>query len=421
MTSRARLRPDVTNRGRTLAEGWPTTCFDEALATQSKSLGRMLRRGRTGAGNNPYPTHASGPAHDYTPGMSDIFQPSPELLDAPLMRAVRREPVPYTPVWIMRQAGRYLPEYMAVREKVTFLDLCEKPELAAQVTLDAQRILNTDAAILFADLLPILRPMGLHLTYEKGEGPKLHNPLREPSDLDRFRPLESVSELEFTLDAVRLIRKELPANIPLLGFAGAPFTLASYSIEGSGSKDYRIVKSWIWNHPTAFDQVMSIIADSVADYLIAQLHAGCQAVQLFDSWAGCLSVADYRRSVLPYSKHIIDKVRPHGPVIHFLTGNPALIPAQTEAGGDVMGVDWRCELADTWDMIGPEWAVQGNMDPILLCGDWEPVRQRATQILDSVAGRPGHIFNLGHGVLPQTIAQNVKDLVQLVHDHSTSV
>ena len=345
-----------------------------------------------------------------------IFEPSEELLDSRLMRAVRREAVDATPVWIMRQAGRYLPEYMAVREKVTFLDLCEQPELSAEVTLDAQRILDVDAAILFADLLPILRPMGLHLTYEKGEGPKLHNPIREASDLKRFRPLDSVSELQFTLDAVKLIRERLPSNIPLLGFAGAPFTLASYAIEGSGSKDYRLVKSWIWGDSGAWDAIMSAISDSVADYLIAQLHHGCQAVQLFDSWAGCLSPADYRRSVLPYSKRIIEKVTQHGPVIHFLTGNPALIPAQAEAGGTVMGLDWRCDLAETWDQIGPEWAVQGNMDPILLCGDWEPVRATATSILESVRGRPGHIFNLGHGVIPQTVAQNVKDLVKLVHE-----
>lgn len=350
--------------------------------------------------------------------MSDIYQASAELLDAPLMRAIRRESVDRIPVWIMRQAGRYLPEYMAVREKTTFLDLCETPELAADVTLSAQRVLDVDAAILFADLLPILRPMGLHLTYEKGEGPKLHNPLRETADLDRFRKIEDVSELQFTLDAVKLIRKELPAHIPLLGFAGAPFTLASYSIEGSGSKDYRLVKSWMWGDAGAWDTVMSIISDSVADYMIAQLHAGCQAVQLFDSWAGCLSVADYTKFVLPYSKCVIERVSQHGPVIHFLTGNPALIPAQTIAGGSVLGIDWRCDLAETWDMIGSDWAVQGNMDPILLCGDWEPVRARATEILDSVAGRNGHIFNLGHGVLPQTVAQHVKDLVKLVHDYS---
>lgn len=357
----------------------------------------------------------------YTPAMTETsrYQPSETLLNSRLMRAVRREPVDATPVWIMRQAGRYLPEYMAVREKVTFLDLCEKPELSAQVTLDAQRILDVDAAILFADLLPILRPMGLHLTYEKGEGPKLHNPLREAADLDRFRAIENVSELQCTLDAVQLIRSQLPSDIPLLGFAGAPFTLASYAIEGGGSKDYRLVKSWMWGDQAAWDALMTMISDSVADYLIAQLHSGCQAVQLFDSWAGCLSPADYRRSVLPYSKRVIEKVSKHGPVIHFLTGNPALIPAQTDAGGTVTGLDWRCDLAETWDQIGPEWAVQGNMDPILLCGDWEPVRQTATALLDSVKGRPGHIFNLGHGVLPQTIAQNVKDLVKLVREHTS--
>ena len=352
--------------------------------------------------------------------MADRFETTPELRDSRLMRAVRREPVDATPAWIMRQAGRYLPEYMAVRSKHTFLDLCEQPELAAEVTLSAQRVLDVDAAILFADLLPILRPMGLHLTYEKGEGPKLHNPLREASDLDRFRTIEDVEELGETLAAVRLIRRELPADCPLLGFAGAPFTLASYAVEGGGSKNYVNIKRWLWGDAGAWDALMSRIADSVADYLVAQLHAGCQAVQLFDSWAGCLSPADYRAKVLPYSKRVIDAVTPHGPVIHFLTGNPSLIPAQTEAGGDVLGLDWRCDLAETWHMVGDRWAVQGNMDPILLCGEWEAVRDRATELLDSVKGRPGHIFNLGHGVVPETKPQLVKDLVKLVHEHTAA-
>ena len=348
------------------------------------------------------------------------FETTPALRDSRLMRAVRREPVDATPIWIMRQAGRYLPEYMAVRSQHTFLDLCEQPELSAEVTLSAQQVLGVDAAILFADLLPILRPMGLKLTYEKGEGPVLHNPLADAGDLDRFRRLESAEELGETLAAVRLIRRQLPGGVPLLGFAGAPFTLASYAVEGGGSKTYANIKRWMWGDAGAWHGLMSRVAESVSDYLIAQLHAGCQAVQLFDSWAGCLSPADYRQKVLPYTKQVIDAVRPHGPLITFLTGNPALIPAQLEAGGDVLGLDWRCHLAETWHMAGDRWAVQGNLDPILLCGEWKPLRERATALLDSVRGRPGHIFNLGHGVIPQTKPQLVKDLVKFVHDSTAA-
>ena len=348
--------------------------------------------------------------------MSRPYEASETLKNSRLMRAIRREPVDATPVWIMRQAGRYLPEYMEVRSKHTFLDLCEQPELAAEVTLSAQRVLDVDAAILFADLLPILRPMGLHLTYEKGEGPKLHNPLRDRADLSRFRPVASPQELGETLEAVRLIRDRLPADVPLLGFAGAPFTLASYAVEGSGSRNYLHIKRWLWGDTGAWDTLMSTISESVADYLIAQLHAGCQAVQLFDSWAGCLSPADYRTRVLPYSKRIIGRVSEHGPVIHFLTGNPALVPAQCEAGGDVLGLDWRVNFAETWHMAGDHWAVQGNLDPIHLCCEWDNTCERAGELLDSVRGRPGHIFNLGHGVIPETKPQLVKDLVKFVHE-----
>ena len=343
--------------------------------------------------------------------------------DSRLVRALRRQPVDATPVWIMRQAGRYLPEYRAVRSQVTFLDLCEKPELAAQVTLDAQRILGVDAAILFADLLPILRPMGLHLTYEKGEGPKIHNPIDSPEAADAVRPLSSPDELGFTLDAVRLIRRELPPDIPLLGFAGAPFTLASYAIEGGGSKSYRLVKEFIHHHPEAWHGLMGKIADSVADYLIAQLQAGCAAVQLFDSWAGCLSPRDFREQALPYTKRIADRVRPHGPLILFLTGNPELVPILAEAGGDAMALDWRCDLPTMWDRLDRtdtgRWAVQGNLDPLVLHGPWESVERQAGALLDSVAGRTGHIFNLGHGVLPETPAEHVKRLVQFVHERTT--
>ena len=357
---------------------------------------------------------------DPSASTADSAADRPAYENSRLVRALRREPVDATPVWIMRQAGRYLPEYRAVRSKVTFLDLCEQPELAAQVTLDAQRVLGVDAAILFADLLPILRPMGLDLTYEKGEGPKIHNRIQTPADADAIRPLDSPDELGFTLDAVRLIRRELPPDIPLLGFAGAPFTLASYSIEGGGSKTYRRVKEFLHHHPEAWDGLMTKLADSVADYLIAQLQAGCSAVQLFDSWAGCLSPRDFRRYALPYTRRIAQKVQPHGHVIQFLTGNPSLVPVLAEAGGSAMALDWRCDLGSMWNQLRQadlgDWAVQGNLDPLVLHGPWDNVRQRADALLAEVDGQPGHVFNLGHGVLPQTPAENVKRLVQHVHE-----
>lgn len=339
-----------------------------------------------------------------------------DYLQSRFLKAVRREPVDTTPVWIMRQAGRYLPEYMEVRKTVTFIELCKRPDLAAQVTLDAQRILGVDAAILFADLLPMLEPMGIDLEYAKGEGPVIHNPLREPGDVDRFRELESVDSLPFVFEAVRLIRRDLPGDIPLLGFAGAPFTLASYVIEGSGSKNYVHTKRLMFGDPGAWRTLMERLARSLVRYLNAQIDAGCQAVQLFDSWAGCLCPADYRKYVLPYTKMVIDGVRPGTPVINFLTGNPALLPACAEAGGQVIGIDWRIELADAWKLVGYDRAVQGNLDPVTLFADLDTIRRRTTDILQQAGKRPGHIFNLGHGVLPDMSAENVKALVKMVHE-----
>lgn len=339
-----------------------------------------------------------------------------DYLQSRFLKAVRREPVDTTPVWIMRQAGRYLPEYMAIRNTVTFIELCKRPDLAAQVTLDAQRILGVDAAILFADLLPMLEPMGIDLEYAKGEGPVIHNPLRAPGDVDRLRELESVESLQFVFDAVRLIRRDLPGDIPLLGFAGAPFTLASYVIEGSGSKNYVHTKRLMFGDSGAWRTLMERLARSLVRYLNAQIDAGCQAVQLFDSWAGCLCPADYRNYVLPYTKMVIDGVRPGTPVINFLTGNPALLPACAEAGGQVIGIDWRIELADAWKLVGYDRAVQGNLDPVTLFADLDTIRRRTTDILQQAGKRPGHIFNLGHGVLPDMSAENVKALVKMVHE-----
>lgn len=343
---------------------------------------------------------------------------TPALQNSRLMKACRREPVDCTPVWIMRQAGRYLPEYMAIRKQVTFIELCKRPDLAAQVTLDAQRLLDVDAAILFADLLPMLEPMGIDLEYQKGEGPVIHNPLIDATHVDRFHELENLDSLQFVFEAVKLIRRDLPGNIPLLGFAGAPFTLASYAIEGGGSRNYLRTKALMYRDEGAWRTVMERLARSLIRYLNAQIDAGCQAVQLFDSWAGCLSPADYQRYVLPYTKQVIDGVRPGTPVINFLTGNPALLPLLRQAGGSVMGIDWRVDLGEAWRTVGYDVGVQGNLDPVSLLADLPTLKARAKAVLDQAGGRPGHIFNLGHGVFPEVPPDHVKALVKMVRELS---
>lgn len=342
---------------------------------------------------------------------------TPALHNCRFLRAARREPTDTTPVWIMRQAGRYLPEYMAVRSKVTFLELCKRPDLAAEVTLTAQRVLKVDAAILFADLLPILEPMGMNLEYAKGEGPVIHNPLRTAEDVGRLKELTDPGELGYVYEAVKIIRRELPADVPLLGFAGAPFTLASYAIEGGGSRNYLDTKRMMFSEPDAWHTLMRRLTASLVRYLKAQIDAGCQAVQIFDSWVGCLSPSDYRRYVLPHTKAVIDGLPPGVPVINFLTGNPALLPLQREAGGSVMGFDWRVDLKDAWRTVGHDVAVQGNLDPVTLFADIPTIRARATEVLEAAEGRPGHIFNLGHGVMPDMNPDHVKALVDVVHQH----
>jgi len=343
---------------------------------------------------------------------------TPKLHQSRLLKACRLEPVDCTPVWIMRQAGRYLPEYREVRSRVTFIELCKRPDLAAQVTLDAQRILGTDAAILFADLLPMLEPMGIDLEYQHGEGPVIHNPIHAAEEVDRLRELEDLGSLHFVFDAVRLIRRDLPDDIPLLGFAGAPFTLASYVVEGGSSRNYLRTKSLMYRDEGAWRVLMERLVRGLVRYLRGQLDAGCQAVQLFDSWAGCLSPTDYERYVLPYSRQVIEHISGEAPVIHFLTGNPALLPLQRAAGGQVMGLDWRVRLKDAWETVGPQVGVQGNLDPVVLLADHATLRERTRDILREAGNRPGHIFNLGHGVFPEAPADAVKALVQMVHDLS---
>lgn len=341
---------------------------------------------------------------------------TPQLAQCRFLRAARRQATDTTPVWIMRQAGRYLPEYRAVRDKVDFLKLCKRPDLAAEVTLSAQAALGVDAAILFADLLPILEPMGFQLEYTPGDGPAIRNPIRVREDLNRVRELKDVDELGFVFDTIRLVRRNLPADIPLLGFAGAPFTLASYVIEGGASRDFARTKRIMYTAPELWNGLAQRLADSLVGYLTRQIEAGCQAIQIFDSWAGCLAPDDYRDYVLPYTKSIFDRLPAGVPAIHFLTGNPALLMLQRQAGGSVIGLDWRVELGEAWKMLGHDVAVQGNLDPVVLQADLSTLRSRTKTVLEGAAGRPGHIFNLGHGVLPETDPANVKALVEMVHE-----
>ncbi len=335
--------------------------------------------------------------------------------------ACRRETVDATPIWLMRQAGRYMAEYRALRQRYSILELIKTPPLAAEVTLQPIKAFNLDAAIIFADILPPLMGMGLSLEFVKGDGPVIHNPLRAPADIEALvvRPAEET--LAFTLEALRLVRRELEGSMPLIGFSGAPFTLASYAIEGGSSRDYSRAKSLMYGQPQAWHSLMSKLAEVVGDYLRAQIAAGAQAVQLFDSWVGALSPADYREYVLPYSRRAIELAKAGGevPLIHFSTGTAGMLPLIKEAGGEVIGLDWRVNLAEAWQQLGTEVAVQGNLDPIVLQSAPLPELKRQTaRILDSVKGQPGFIFNLGHGILQHTPVENVAALVDFVHEYT---
>ena len=334
------------------------------------------------------------------------------------MKACRREAVPYTPIWLMRQAGRYMREYREVRARTTFLELCKTPALAAEVTVTAADRLGVDAAIIFADILLILEPMGLELEFAEGEGPVIHNPVRTAGDVARLREVEDADALSFVYEAITLTRRELKPDVPLIGFSGAPFTLASYMIEGGGSKNYVHAKKLMYDDSGAWHASMSLIARALVKYLNAQIDAGAQAVQLFDSWVGCLSPDDYREFVLPHSRAVIQGVKPGVPVIHFGTGTGALLELMREAGGDVIGLDWRVQLDQAWHRVGHDVAVMGNLDPVTLFASKHALRAHAQRILDQAGGRPGHVFNLGHGILPETPVENVIALVEMVHEMS---
>jgi uroporphyrinogen decarboxylase len=340
------------------------------------------------------------------------------LHNSPFMRACQHKSVPYTPIWLMRQAGRYMREYREIRERTTFLDLCKSPELAAEVTVTAAERLGVDAAIIFADILLILEPMGIDLEFAQGEGPVIHNPVRSGLDVDRLLEIEDVSSLDFVFEAIRQTRAALNRNVPLLGFSGAPFTLASYIIEGGSSKNYIHTKRLMYNDSGAWHTMMALISRGLSKYLNAQIEAGAQAVQLFDSWVGCLGPDDYREFVLPHTQRVVEGITSGVPVIHFGTGTAALLELMTEAGGNVIGVDWRVKLDEAWHRIGYDRAIMGNLDPVVLFADQRELRSQAKRILEQAADRPGHIFNLGHGILPQTPVENVIALVEMVHELS---
>jgi uroporphyrinogen decarboxylase len=334
------------------------------------------------------------------------------------LRACRREPVDATPVWFMRQAGRYLPEYRKLRGDTDVLTLTRDPEAAAEVAIQPVRRMDVDAAILFSDIMVPVAAVGVDVRIVANQGPTLAEPFAGPADVERLRPLEPAGDVPYTIDTIRLLLDEL--TVPLIGFAGAPFTLASYLIEGKPSRDHARTKSLMHGRPVAWNGLMEALAERIVlPYLRAQIEAGVHAVQLFDSWAGALDPDDYREHVLPWSRRILEELRGAGvPLIHFGTGTGELLGLMRQAGADVVGVDWRTPLDVAWDRIGTNAGIQGNLDPVALLGPWEVVERKARAVLDRAARRPGHVFNLGHGVLPATPPEHLARLVDLVHDHT---
>lgn len=309
-------------------------------------------------------------------------------------------------------------EYREVRKRMSFLELCKTPSLAAEVTVTAAERLGVDAAIIFADILLIVEPMGLELEFGKGEGPIIHKPVRSALDVKRLREVEDVGSLEFVFEAIRQTRRGLPDDLPLIGFSGAPFTLASYIVEGGASRNYVHTKTMMYNDSGAWHSMMSLISRALVKYLNAQIEAGAQAVQLFDSWVGALGPDDYRQYVLPHTRNVIEGIKPGTPVIHFGTGTASLLELMREAGGDVVGLDWRVPLDEGWKRVGYDVGVMGNLDPVALFANPDHLRAQTRKILEQAGGRPGHIFNLGHGILPETPVENVVALVEAVHEMS---
>jgi uroporphyrinogen decarboxylase len=335
------------------------------------------------------------------------------------LRACRREPVDATPVWFMRQAGRYMENYRALRKRYSLLEICAQPELAVEVTLQPLDAIEVDAAILFSDLLLPFTPLGLDFDFVKGEGPSIERPIREVADLDRLREFEPRDALKHVLETIRLLRATLDGRVPLIGFGGAPFTMASYAIEGGPSSHYQLTKTFMYAQPRAWHRLCERFAATIADYLHAQVEAGAQALQIFDSWAGALSRADYREFAFPHTRRIFDALADTGvPLIHFGVGTTAILPDICEVGGHVIGVDWRQPLDDAWTVIGDGRGIQGNLDPVRLLGPMDQLLAAADDVLRRAGRRPGHIFNLGHGVLPPTPLEHVQELARHVHQRT---
>ncbi|MDA0739170.1 MAG: uroporphyrinogen decarboxylase [Nitrospirae bacterium] len=342
---------------------------------------------------------------------------APPLLNDRFLRACRREPVDRTPVWFMRQAGRYMAEYQAIRKNHSILDVCKIPELAAEVTLQPIERFPLDAAIIFADILLPLEPMGLNLSFVEDKGPVIANPVRSGDDVARLKVVDA-DAFRFSYEAVALTIKQLAGRVPLIGFAGGPFTLASYAIEGGSSRSYITTKRFMYSNPKQWHALLEKFADVVTNYLLNQIRAGVQAIQLFDSWVGCLAPRDYEEYALPHVTRIIDRLRPEGlPIIYFGTGTSTLLPLMKKAGSDVVGLDWHVELDEAWARLGYDVAVQGNLDPVVLYAPVEEIDKRVKDILERAGQRPGHIFNLGHGILPQTPVEHVDAAIASVHKY----
>ncbi len=345
------------------------------------------------------------------------------------LRAARLEPTERTPVWMMRQAGRYMEEYRAIRSKHGFLEMCHTPELAVEVTLQPVDLVGVDAAILFSDILVSFNGMGLDLEFAKGEGPVIHNPIRSAADVDRLRIADPIDDTGYVMEAIKILRHELVDKVPLIGFAGAPFTLASYAIEGHGTRDYEHCKALMWGDPVAWDKLMNKFSDTVIAYMQAQIDAGAQVVQLFDSWVGYVAPRDYARSVLPYTTRVIAEVKAHGdkvvpggvPLIHFANGATSMIDLVQKAGGDILGVDWRLDMKRAVELIDPKFGIQGNIDPVALFAPEAELEQMVVEILEAVGTRPGHIFNLGHGIHKTSDPEKARKMISYVHKHSDRI
>ena len=342
-------------------------------------------------------------------------------MNTTFLKACRGEEVPYTPVWIMRQAGRYLPEYHTVRSKGSFLDLCKTPDNAAEVTLQPVDILGVDAAILFSDILVPLEPMGMKLDFIESRGPVLSEPIRSQADVDRLRVPDPEEELPYVMETIRILRRELAQKVPLIGFSGAPFTLATYMIEGGSSRNFWNTKKMMYQAPELYDALLTKITDCTIEYLKAQAAAGAQALQVFDSWAGTLAPCDFEEFAIPYVRRIIAELRKvtDVPLIYFANNGASLLEISKTSGADVLGLDWRINIDDAAKRVGPDVSLQGNLDPIALLLPEAKLAKRVESILSQAKSARGHVFNLGHGILPETPPDKAKLLVELVHRLST--